>query len=418
MRTAARRTVQCVAAEAAHPAVMWPGALGVLVAVIVGARAGTVLPGWYNSVTLASVTVMLLGPLCFGITALRRQSASSSGFAAVARTTARGEAGLCLVSAVAVAVWGVLALTAANAIAAIRATVDGLPDWRIILLYLLGVSAIGTAAAAGAALARFATTPITVGLVSIGSVITILGISYLGGGLRFVSPIDPSTAYFGWNQPNADLTVRRIGLTLAVGVIAMLVWVAGRSWRWVVLGASIIAAVALAVTLPGDLYADAVIRSDIENRVCSTGPLPVCVWREHAAVLPAAAGAATKIADAADGVVPLPERVGEPGTLQQRREGLGVLQLPGGLSTTSEPVTSPTVDLYLALAAAVLPEAPPCAGDPVISARRSMLFDWLLLRVGASQVGVSDEAVRLAKLPPEPQKSAVRALAAAADRCP
>ncbi|WBQ04993.1 DUF7224 domain-containing protein [Kribbella sp. CA-293567] len=387
-------------------------------AIIIGARAGTVLPGWYNSVTLASVTVMLVGPLCFGVTALRRQSSVSSGLASVARTTVRGEAGLCLVSALAVSVWGVAALTAANGMAAVRAIVDGLPDWRIVLLYLLGVSAIGTAAAAGAALARFATTPITVGLVSIASVIAILGVTYLAGGLRFVSPIDPSTAYFGWNQPNAALTAQRIGLTLAVGVSAVVVWVAGRSWRLVVAGASAVAALALAVTLPGDLYADAVIRSDTENRVCSTGSMPVCVWPEHVAALPAASEAAAKIAVVAKGSVPLPAEVGEPGTLQQRREGLGVLQLPGGLSASSMPVRTPTVDLYLALAAAVLPEAPPCAGDPVISARRSTLFDWLLLRVGASQVGVSKEAMQLVKLRPEQQEPAVRALAAAASRCP
>jgi hypothetical protein len=397
---------------------MWPGALGVLVAIIVGARAGTVLPGWYNSVTLASVTVMLIGPLCFGVAALRRQSAVSSGLAAVARTTVRGEAGMCLVSALAVSVWGVAALTAANAMAAVRATVDGLPDWRIILLYLLGVSAIGTASATGAALARFAATPITVGLVSISSVIVILGVTYLAGGLRFVSPIDPSTAYFGWNQPNPSLTLQRIGLTLAVGVIAVVVWVGGRRWRLVVAGVSAVAALALAVTLPGDPFADAVIRSDTENRVCSSGSMPVCVWPEHVAALPAATEAATKVAAVAEGIVPLPGRVGEPGTLQQRREGLGVLQLPGGLSESSIPVKTPTVDLYLALAAAVLPEAPPCAGDPAISARRSTLFDWLLLRVGTSQVGISVDAIRLAKLPPEQQKPAVRALALAASRCP
>jgi hypothetical protein len=104
----------------------------------------------------------LLAPLCFGVTALRRQSLTASGFANVARTTPRGETGICLISTLAVGLWGLLALTAGNAAAALRATVTGLPDWRILLLYLLGVAAIAAACAASAALARFAATPITV----------------------------------------------------------------------------------------------------------------------------------------------------------------------------------------------------------------------------------------------------------------
>jgi hypothetical protein len=417
MRISVRRSWQCVAAEAVHPAVLWPGALGVALAVLIGARAGTLYPGWYNSITLASVTVMLLGPLCFGVTALRRQKMISSGFAAVARTTPRGEVAVCLVPTVAVGIWGVLALTAGNAIAAIRATVDGLPDWRIGLLYLLGVIAIGTACAAGTALARFATTPITVALISVSSVLAIMGITYLGSGLRFVSPIDPSTAYFGFTQPNVDLTVRRIGLTVAVGLVTVLLWVGGRAWRRIVTVASAVAAVALSLTLPGDLYADAVIRTDAENKLCSTGPLPVCVWPEHRDLLPAATTAAAQVAAVAVGVVPVPQRLGEPGTLQRQREGFGILQVPSGIPAGSS-ISTPSPDMYLAVAAAVLPQAPPCAGDPVISARRSTLFDWMMLRVGAGQYGASDEAQNLVRLSQDRQRAAIRKLIAATTTCP
>jgi hypothetical protein len=74
--------------------------------------------------------------------------------------------------------------------------------------------------------------------------------------------------------------------------------------------------------------------------------------------------------------------------------------------------------MFLAVAAAVLPQAPPCAGDPVISARRSTLFDWMMLRVGAGQVGASEEAQRLVRLNQEQQRTAIRALLIAADTCP
>jgi hypothetical protein len=113
--------------------------------------------------------------------------------------------------------------------------------------------------------------------------------------------------------------------------------------------------------------------------------------------------------------------LGEPGTLQRQREGVGVLQLPSEqFPTSSSPASTqtPSPDMFLAVAAAVLPQAPPCAGDPVISARRSTLFDWMMLRVGAGQVGASEEAQRLVRLNQEQQRTAIRALLIAADTCP
>lgn len=412
MTVAKARLWQCVAAEAVHPAVMLPGALGVAVAVLVGARAGTQPdPGWYNSVTLASVTVMLLAPLCFGVTALRRQSFTASGFADVARTTPRGETGICVVSTLAVGGWGGAALVLGNAAAALRATVSGMPDWRIMLLFLLGVAAIGTACAAGAALARFATSSITVAVTSVGGVMAIMGISYLRSGLRFISPIDPGTTYAGWSQPNVDLLVRRVGLVALIGLATVLLWVAGRIWRQLITIVIAAGVVALGVTFPSDIYAEAVIRTDTENVVCSTGRLPVCVWPEHRGSLAPAAEAAERVASVVAGAIPLPSRLGEPGTVARRREGPGVVQLPS-VPDDSSP------EMLLAVVSTVMPEAPPCLADPAISDRRSTLFDWMMIRVGAGRLGASEEAQRIARLSLEQQRAAVHALLMSANTCP
>jgi hypothetical protein len=420
MSVSPRRLGQCVAAEAVHPAVLLPGALGVAVAVLICARAGTgPYPGWDNSITLGSVPMSLIAPLCFGVTALRRQSLTSSGFADVARTTPRGETGMCLVSTLAVGLWGLAALTAGNAAAALRATVSGLPDWRIMLLYLLGVAAIAAACAAGAALARFAATPITVAVASVGAVMAIMGLALLRSGLRFISPVDPGSTYMGWNQPNVELLARRVGLVAAVAVVAVSLWVAGRAWRRVqAVGAAAVALV-LSLTFPSDMNAEAVIRSDTENMVCSTGRLPVCVWPEHRGMLTSATDAAARIATVAAGAIPLPPRLGEPGTLQRRLEGVGVLHLPTDPSQALSTSTgAPSPDMFLAVAAAVMPQAPPCAGDPVISDRRSTLFDWIMLRVGAGRLGATEDAQRIIRLPQEEQRTTIRALLAAADTCP
>jgi hypothetical protein len=163
---------------------------------------------------------------------------------------------------------------------------------------------------------------------SVGAVMAIMGLALLRNGLRFISPIDPGTTYLGWNQPNAELLVRRVGLVAAVALVAVSLWVAGCAWRRVLAAGAAAVVLVLSLTFPGDMNAEAVIRSDTENMVCSTNRLPVCVWPEHRGMLKSATDAAAQVAAVADGVIPLPPRLGEPGTLQRRLEGVGVLHLP------------------------------------------------------------------------------------------
>jgi hypothetical protein len=136
-------------------------------------------------------------------------------------------------------------------------------------------------------------------------------------------------------------------------------------------------------------------------------------------MLKSATDAAAQVAAVADGVIPLPPRLGEPGTLQRRLEGVGVLHLPTDPSQAPPTSTeAPSPDMFLAVAAAVVPQAPPCAGDPVISDRRSTLLDWIMLRVGAGRLGASEEAQRIVRLGKQQQRTEIRALLAAAATCP
>lgn len=426
MIRSARTTASLILTEMAHLPVLLPGAAGVAVAAAVGARAGAGLnPGWYNAVTLAGVTIMLLVPASFATAALSRQRLESSGIASLSRSAPRGVTGACSIPAAAVAVWGLSALVIANLVAAVRLDVSGLPNWRAGLVFALGASAIAAAVLAGTAFARFVQSPITVAVAGVVGVMAILGISSLRNGWSFVSPIYPGSSYYGWNQPNVDLLIRQIGFISGLGLAALLLWT-GRSHIRAIAAAGT-AGLALASTawLPNDLNADTVVRTDTQNIRCSAGRLQVCVWRDNEASLRSAAESAERVATAVDGAVLLPERISQPGTVPGRSwSGHAILVLPLTPPDQAAGVgrpdggTAANLDMLDAVTAAIMPDPPPCISDPRIAEGRRAIYDWIMLRAGAGRLGASDEARRMVRVNLSEQRAWIRSLLVTTAKCP
>jgi hypothetical protein len=324
-------TGRVLRAEATTGATAAVGVLMVVMAAVGGLSVGVGLAGanWANPLTTAIVGMLYVVPVSAGAIAWLVRDYRRRGVATLAGSSVRGALTPALVPAAAVTAWTLLAYVVLVVTIAVRMPLAGAAPYPAALL-LIPVMLALVAACDAAGLAVGWSTRNRLAPFGLASLVfgTLFVAAYLRSWVGRLSPIDASTSYPTFLQPDVALMTARIAGLTGLALLAAAV-VIPRRYAGVLAGVVGLALVAGWVTgvrgLDPDRYE---YRAAPRDPACATGTVTVCLRPENKWQLGEALRRLDHAATALRPFLTVPSRFSEPGMELDAIFGPGIFVPP------------------------------------------------------------------------------------------